>query len=152
MLRLGIWTISDAELGRITATGVTLNTTTTAGDVTVNGITDANSTNSGAITINAGGTVSFATGASTFNKGVAVNANDGVVVGVNVTATTGNIVLDGDANSAVDTADGIGFTGGTRTLTASAGSITLQNGAAGERQHRQWCPEPGGGQRRDGQR
>ena len=69
-------------MGRITATGVTLNTTTTAGDVTVNGITDANSTNSGAITINAGGTVSFATGASTFNKGVAVNANDGVVVGV----------------------------------------------------------------------
>ena len=126
----GDLSLSNAELGRITAASLTLNTTGLTGDVTVDGVSDANSTNSGAITINAGGTVSFAGNASTFNKGVAVNANDGVAVARNITATTGNIALDGDANSTADGAEGISFTG-TRTLTATAGSITLQNGAAG---------------------
>jgi len=125
----GILGISDNELGLITAGGVTLATTSTAGDVTIDGVTDGNSTNSGAVTVNAGGTVTFTT-TSVFNKGVAVNANDGVAVNADVTATTGNIALDGDANSAADTADGISFSG-VRTLTATAGSITLQNGAAG---------------------
>ena len=62
--------ITDAELGRMTAVSLTLNT---AGNITVNGISDANSTNVNAVTLNATGAaasqgfITFATTASVFN-------------------------------------------------------------------------------------
>ncbi len=133
-------TLANFELGRITAASLALNTTGATGDVTVDGIDFVGSLNTGPVTINAGGTATFAANASTFFKGITVNANNGIVVGADLTASNGNIVLDGDADSIASAGDGIAFTGA-RTLTAATdysvtqdpaqGAITLRNGTSG---------------------
>jgi filamentous hemagglutinin family protein len=122
--------ISDAELGRITAASLTLNT---VGNFFVNGITDGNSTNTNAITLNATGTlagqgfITFSGVASVFNDSLIANAAQGMDVNVDLTSTTGALDLDGDANNAdnsgVGGTDDIGFASGV-VLTAGTG-ITL---------------------------
>ena len=92
----GNMSLAGAELGQITAAGLTLTTTSLSGNMTVDGVTWVDSMNTGAITLNAGGKVTFTTDDSTFYNGVAVNANNGIAVGTDVTAMYGNIVLDGD--------------------------------------------------------
>lgn len=115
--------ISDAELGKLTASSLEL-ITTGSGDMTVDNVSNGNSTNVNAVTLTADGTVTFANNASTFNDSLIANADDGIAVNVDVNSTTGNLDFDGDADNANDVTDSIVFTG-TRTLTASAGSIIL---------------------------
>ena len=89
----------------------------------MDGITAASSNNiAGTTTLDAGGSIAFATAASTFNA-LDAQADDRISVNVNVTTDTGNLALDGDADNAADTNDDIQFASGV-TLT-SAGSLTL---------------------------
>ena len=73
----------------------------------MDGITAANSNNiAGTTTLDAGGSIAFATAASTFNA-LDAQADDRISVNVNVTTDTGNLALDGDADNAADTNDDI---------------------------------------------
>ncbi len=99
--------LTDDELGRITAAGLTLNTTDLTGDVVLSGISSLNNRNNGSLTINAGGTVTFSDESGYWPRSVTVNANDGIEVRVNLTALNGNIVLDGDADSTASPGDAI---------------------------------------------
>jgi hypothetical protein len=80
--------ITDAEFGRMTAAdGFTLGSSNT-GDILVHGITDASSDAIGTLTLLAtkhAKTVTFATTASSFNKGIIVQAMGGIVAAQSVT-------------------------------------------------------------------
>jgi hypothetical protein len=83
--------LSGAELQRITATGLTLQT---AGSISVNGVTAAQSNNvSGTLTLAAIGDITFTTGASTLNA-LHANAGGNVFVNAAVTTDTGAITID----------------------------------------------------------
>ena len=117
----GTFSISDAELGRITAGNLVVGDATN-GDITVDNVTPANSNNiAGTTTLNAtksSSKVTFANNASTFNA-LTVNAGNGIAANATVTADTGNMVLNGGTG-------GITGTGAT-TLTATAGGLTLNS-------------------------
>jgi len=104
----GNWTLDDAELGRITATGLNIGDTND-GNATINGITAANSANiSGTLKVNTGGSATFATGISIFNA-LAVDANNGITTSVDVATDTGGMIFNADKDN-----DGTGsFTLGT---------------------------------------
>ena len=109
----GTFSVSDSELGRITAGGLTIGDATN-GDITVDGVTAANSNNiAGTTTLNATKStsqVTFANTASTFNA-LTVNAGNGIAANAAVTTDAGNLTLNGGTS---------GITGtGTTTLTAS---------------------------------
>ena len=93
--------ITSGELRQMSATGFTLGDSTN-GNITVNGIAAADSQNiTGTITLNATGaanTVTFATGASTFNA-LAVNAGAGINVNIGVTTDTGGFTANADSDS-----------------------------------------------------
>lgn len=100
---------SGSDLQNITAANLNL---ITGGSISVDNITAANSDNiSGTVTLDASGSVSFLNTTSTFNA-VDVQADDGVVVNVNLTTDTGAISIDGDADNAADGNDDVQFAGG----------------------------------------
>ena len=73
--------IEDSELGQISTTGGLTVGSTANGDITVAGVTIANSDSMGTITLISTGTgkkVSFADAASTFEKGIVVQAISGI--------------------------------------------------------------------------
>jgi len=124
---LGGMNITGAELEQITATALKLET---AGSIVVNNISDANSQHADTVTLDAGVSVTFASNDSTFNA-LAVQADNGIVVNRNVTADTGNLSMDGDADNAFDGSDNIQFAAGVTldaanalTLDATAGGMT----------------------------
>jgi len=113
----GTFSISDSELGRITAANLVIGDNTN-GNITVDGITAANSNNiAGTTTLNATGSgksVTFTGAASTFNA-LTVNAGNAVAVNTAVTTDTGSLTLSGGTG---------GITGtGTTNLTSSQALI-----------------------------
>ena len=117
--------LSDAELDKVTSNGLSLGGAT-SGAVTVTGVTQANSNFiSNVITILAtlpNAALTFATTPSTFNA-LAVQADNGIYVQVDVTTDVGVVTLDGDQDNNSEGHDKIAFSGA-RTLTA-AGTMTL---------------------------
>ncbi len=116
----GTFSISDSELGRISAVNLVVGDSTN-GSITVDGVTAANSNNiTGTTTLNAtksGSKVTFSGTGSTFNK-LTVNAGNGVAVNTAVTTDAGNLALSGGTGSITGT--------GTTNLTSSQG-ITLNS-------------------------
>jgi hypothetical protein len=112
--------ITDGEMGRMSSeNGMTIGNAA-SGSITVNGMTDANTDTIGVLTLlatKAARTVSFLTGASSFNKAVIVQAAKGVDFTVDATANTGYMSINGDSNDSSDSLDKIDLTDG-RTLTA----------------------------------
>jgi filamentous hemagglutinin family protein len=109
------------------------NSSASNGDIYVNGLAEADTsgfTNGVQLNVNAHlsgskGAIIFEGSTSTFSA-LSANAVDGIEVNSNLTTTTGNLSLDGDSDSAVDTLSGndnILFASGV-TLT-SAGNISL---------------------------
>ena len=125
----GIFSVSSAELTRITGQtgGVTFSGSN--GLVTVNGMTTASNMAgiSGMVTIDAsndGSSVSF-TGANCKYTALTVDSDSGIAVSVDLETTNGNMVLEGDADNADDAgADAITFSGN-RTVTVAGGSLTM---------------------------
>ncbi len=120
----GAWTLSGAELQKITATGLTIGDATN-GNVFVDNITAANSNNvSGTVTINAtqaGSTVTFVNNAntSTFNA-LTVSASGIVQVDQDLTTDTGALSLTSALNNVT-----------IANTVVSAGDLTFDNSAAG---------------------
>ena len=111
--------ISSGELQRITSAQLELDT---AGDMTVDNISALNSNNITTMVLDAGGTITFANNPSIFNA-FNVQADDGIIIDQDITTDTGNLLLDGDADNAVDGNDDIQIAAGI-TLQAQGG-ITL---------------------------
>lgn len=113
----GAWSLSGAELERITAAGLSIGGTTN-GNLTVDGVTAAQSANiAGSVTLRATGSgrsIAFSGGASTF-RSLTAEADNGISVSTNITTTIGDLVLDGDFDDALDGNDAIQFAGGTLT-------------------------------------
>ena len=110
--------LTSATAGQITSTGLTL---TTTGNATVNNFVQPGSI-SGTVTIQTGGSISFATAASSFET-LDAQSNDGISVGQDITTTTGGLTLDGDANNTGDGSDNILFAA--NVVLQSAAEITL---------------------------
>jgi hypothetical protein len=121
----GNYTLSGAELQRITATGLTLGDNTN-GSITVDGISAGNSANiSGTVSLVAtldNASISFTTAASSFNA-LSASADDGIAINVNLTTLVGNLTLEGDADNSADSSDAVSFASGL-TITA-AGSMSI---------------------------
>ncbi|MBN2843500.1 MAG: hypothetical protein JXM68_10440, partial [Sedimentisphaerales bacterium] len=122
--------ITSAELAFITTSGGLTIETVAGEDITVSGIT-AGSTNNitGDLILDAdsdNSQVNFTVSDSTLANNVTVQADDGVDIAVNVTVQSGDLIIDGDTDGAVDgnsrdyiyMADGV-------TLAASSGDMTL---------------------------
>ena len=80
--------VSDAELGRMTATGGLTVGSTANGSITVDGLTDGSTGNLGRVVLRATGPsqlISFASTLSAFNKGVTLQSAGGVVLSASVT-------------------------------------------------------------------
>ncbi len=124
----GDYTITGTELGRITATGLTIGDATN-GNITVDGIAAVDSDQiAGTVTLNATANeadVAFSGAASTFNA-LTVNADDSIVVNQDITTALGDLALVADFDDFDDTGpDQIQFGAGTITL-STAGALTLQ--------------------------
>jgi filamentous hemagglutinin family protein len=119
----GDMTLSGAELGAITTRDLTIGSGPT-GSITVNGVNAAGNLAgvSGLTTLRSGGTVTFASSASSF-RSLAVNADNGITVNTNLSTTVGDLSLNGDADSTADGNDGIAIFAN-RTI-SSAGSLTM---------------------------
>jgi hypothetical protein len=124
--------ITDTELGRMTALGGMRFGGSSGGSIEVHGIT---ATSSNAITmimsLAASGDkaqATFKAQASTFNT-LAVQADDGILVQVDITTDVGFMTLDGDSDNAVDTHDKLAFNGA-RTLD-SEGPMMLDSTSGG---------------------
>ena len=125
----GSLVITSQELSNITAATLVVGGTTTT-SITVSTVDQPVYTaNIGLLTLDAltnGGKITFSNTASKF-QALSANADNGISVQTNLTTTTGDLSLNGDADNApasVSPVDNIGFVAGI-TLT-SAGSITLQ--------------------------
>jgi hypothetical protein len=121
---VGDFTIDGTELSHITAFLLTVGGAAT-GDITVDGVTGPQSIGVGQVNLVAGcdgAAIAFTGAASTFHALSAV-ADDGIVVDVDVTTSTGNLSLDGDADDAPDGSDAIVFSA--FVTLESAGSLTL---------------------------
>jgi len=129
----GAFSIDDGELGRITASNLTIGDGTN-GDITVDGVTATNIT--GTTTLNATKAGSKATfnNNSTFNA-LTVSADDDVTVSGNL--STGNnalsikgkdMILTGSLDSGTGTTTLLSSNGGTIGLGATAGGLTVDGG------------------------
>ena len=116
----GDMTITGAELANITAANLTLNS---GSSITVNGIAEAQSQGVSATTLDAANSINFNTAASTFNA-LNAQADDGIVVDVDLTTDTGNLALEGNADNAGIGNNDIQFAADVQLL-SSAASITL---------------------------
>ncbi len=121
----GDLTISNAELGRITANSLTLGGDT-ATTITVSGVTASASDGiDGLLTLTATDTITFSSGASTFNSLLA-QANQLIRVNANLTTDRGNLTLNGDADGGGTGTNGITFSANRTVI--SAGELLLQAG------------------------
>ena len=115
--------ITGAELQAIFVSGTA--TLTSTGNVTVDSITAANSNNAAVVNIDAGGSITVS-GASTFNS-LSFAADDGINISAALISDTGNVVLDGDGDDAVDGSDDLDI----RADVTSAGDLTLEATSGG---------------------
>ena len=119
----GSMSLSDAELGNISAGSLTIGNGTN-GSITVDGITFVNSDQFGALTLNAtasGSSVAFGT-ASSFGQGLTVNAADGISIASGLT-TNGATTFNADTDD-INTGD---FTLTTGSVSAGNNSITINS-------------------------
>ncbi len=124
----GDMTLSNEELANISANMFMLGGDTTT-SITASGVTaEATDGISGLFTMQAAETVTFSSGASTFNSLLA-RADELIRVNANVTTDTGDLTLNGDFDSGGDGTNGITFNAN-RTL-SSAGQLVLQAGSGG---------------------
>ncbi|MCA9139884.1 MAG: S-layer family protein, partial [Planctomycetales bacterium] len=111
--------ITAAELARITANGLTLETTDS---IVVDGISAASSNSiSGTTTLTANGSsssVSFLANASTFNT-LTVNSSDGITINANLTTDVGGITVNADT--------GVADNDGTFTIASGVAVTTTNN-------------------------
>ena len=132
---VGTMTLDTAELSRITSGSLTIGGSAT-GSITISGVTNAASGNVGAVTLKAGvdgAMITFGSTPSTFIA-LTASANDGILVQGNVTTSSGNLALNGDADT-VNVAD-IGDTHENIIIDSgitlqSAGGIALQAAGRG---------------------
>jgi hypothetical protein len=124
--------ITDAELSRMTSAGGLRVGGSAGGNIIVNHITQASSNHiTSFVTLMAAGDdaqVSFTGKASTFNTLVS-QADNGILVQVDVTTDIGILTLDGDSDNASDGHDKVAISGA-RTL-YSAGQMTLDSTTGG---------------------
>ncbi len=121
----GDFSVSTAELARITGQSGGMTVSGASGTVTINSM-DVDTNITGTTTIDATNdntSVNF-TGAASEFAALTVNSDSGIDISVNLTTTNGNMVLEGDADNAADTNDDIDLTGN-RTLTAVGGELTM---------------------------
>lgn len=124
----GDMTIDNDELGRIVANSLILGGDTIA-NITVSGVTGTASDGiASALTLTSQDTITFSSGASTFNQLIA-QADQLIRVNANITTDTGAMALNGDLDGGGTGTNGITFSAN-RTLT-SAGQILLQAGSGG---------------------
>jgi hypothetical protein len=137
MLGSGI-SVTGTEVARTTADGVVIGSGIT-GSVSIIGITAVDSnTISGIISVigtRDDAQMTFATTASTFNA-LSVQADDGVLVQVDLTCDTATMTLEGDTDDSVDTHDKVALSSGRvltskleMTLDATTGGI-IRSGSA----------------------
>ncbi|SCA58957.1 hypothetical protein AB751O23_BM_00010, partial [Chlamydiales bacterium SCGC AB-751-O23] len=120
--------ISGAELQKMTASELHLGHAD-SGSIVVNGITVANSANiADRVLMQATGddkSVTFNSTASSF-RALRVEADDGITVGSNLTATVGDLELDADIDNVADVSDALTLASGiTLSTTSATGNITL---------------------------
>jgi len=117
----GNMTITDDELGKITAGTLNIGNSST-GNITVDGISAANSNNATTVNLTtaSASSVSFSNNASIF-QALAVSSGNGINQGVNVT-TSSTATLDADSNN--DGSGDFSNTAGTFSTGGSALSIT----------------------------
>ncbi len=118
--------IDNDEFARITANTLSIGGDT-ATTITVSGVTAAASNGiTDLVTLTAQETLTFSSGASTFNS-LLGRANRLVRVNANLTTDTGNLTLNGDFDAGGSGTNGITFSAN-RTL-SSAGELLLQAGS-----------------------
>jgi len=134
---VGTMSISGSELSRMTANSLTL-VAPANGQIQVDGVSSVQSNNINSVALNAmNSTLSnilFANNASSF-KSLSANANDGIVVGANVTTTSGAMSLNADADGLAATNDQLQLNAnlnaaGALTLNAQNGGILLGSSTA----------------------
>lgn len=123
----GDLTVDGDEISRITAAQLSIGGAN-ATVVTTDGLTDAQTDNIGEFVIDAtgnGGRAVFSGDESTFNA-LTVNADDGIDVQADLTTDTGDLVLNGDFDTAADMFDNIVIGEGVLITTRpGGGSIVL---------------------------
>lgn len=138
---MGDMVISGAELAMIVTPELTIGGGQTT-DINVSGVTAGQSMGIESVRMEAAEAISFAGGSNTFRELTAI-ARDGMTVNSNLTASDGNLFLDGNADSDNDPNDSIEIadnrtlsSGGIMTLSATAAGIngagTLTLNAAGD--------------------
>ncbi len=118
------YNIDDTELSNITSGSLNI-TVKADDDIYVSGISDAGGENAGDIVLDATGAGSkiFIDTASVQVDSLSASASDGININQNITADSGNLLLEGDAGDAADGTDNLSMSNG---LTFSAaGSISL---------------------------
>ena len=122
--------VDNSDIDKVTSGGLTIGSASVNGSITVDGVTKAHSdTITGTVSLIScvdDKSITFATTSSTFHT-MAAQADNGVVLQVDVTATTGGMYLDGDYenSSSSDGTNTVQFTGG---LTVSAATVmTLES-------------------------
>ncbi|MCC9603439.1 hypothetical protein LOC67_23060 [Stieleria sp. JC731] len=116
--------LSGADLQGLAATNLTLST---SGNIEVDNVTAANSANiTGVIQLNSGSTTTFSS-TSVFNS-ISVNSDNGVIVQGNLTADTGSVSIDADANNSADGNDQIQLSSGAQINAVSTISLAATNG------------------------
>ncbi len=131
----GTLLLSDAELQRITANGLTVGDGTSS--ITVDNVSATDSSGIGTLTLNAtgsGSSITFANNASTFDA-LTANAGNGITVAANVTTDSGGLILNGNADgsgsSGIDLAGGVAVNAaGNLELRSAGGGITSSGNAS----------------------
>ena len=114
--------LSGTELGQLTATGLTFDTT---GSVQLEDVSAAESNNvAGVVSIQTTQSVSLSSGRNATFNALSIAANQGITVNGNLTTDTGDLTLDGDANATSEATDQIAFASGVQV--ESAGLLSLQ--------------------------
>ena len=130
--------LHDAELGRMTSrAGLTIGSNK-IGDVYVDGVTDANSVHLGTTTLIAnkpGRSVTFETGASSFNKGIIIQAGAGIIFAESLSSkASADVMSAGTGTLTIATAKSLSTTNQFLTITANdidmQGTGTLDSGPA----------------------
>lgn len=124
----GAMTITGAELSRMTGDELAIGGANTTG-ITVDGVAESDVMNLNKVTLDAtrdDATITFSGSASVFEALMAM-ADDGITVGVDLSATQGDLILDGDADNAADTTDRLSIASGvTLSTEPMGGDVSLR--------------------------
>ena len=125
----GSLTLSDAELGAITASQLTLQTTG-SGVISVDGISEANSNNVSTVVLSSDGATSFVNNSSVINA-LTVGSSAGITVDAAVSTDTGALTLTTGGSGVLDVNANLTTSGSTVDLNASgSGGFDLASGAS----------------------